>query len=148
MTLTFFLICVALVFYFCVLLILYKYDKINLPEFLLPILILGIIFVTLFGLIIFPITLTCESKTEIKELNQYEYTLLSTDKEIVLETRELQHKYPVTLNSHYGFNSYKAVTEYNENTKFYLKSYKSFYGVVTERIIVWSNPPYEIYFTE
>jgi len=45
----------------------------------------------------------------------------------------------------FKYNTYRAVTEFNDSTKIFEGVERGFYGNVLVRFYVWSNPPYTYY---
>lgn len=98
------------------------------------------IFSALIGLLLVPSLAT----------DHYEYVDITSDVQVSITESMIavdlsgcdQSSY--TMNSKI-FNSYKAVTEFNDSTKIYFKIGKSFYGGTQSRKVLWSNYPYEKY---
>lgn len=40
------------------------------------------------------------------------------------------------------FNTYNAITNFSDSTKYFIVYKKSFYNLTIDKYIVWSNPPY------
>jgi hypothetical protein len=71
------------------------------------------------------------------------YQINKTNFSYVLDMRE-------SPNVHYSyftsFDTQRFFSEFNDSTKFFVETERSFYGIPLESNIVWSNPPYDTYY--
>lgn len=91
-----------------------------------------------FGLIVLPLTLI--DHKQYQEISNCQ--VLESGEAIILDMTNSPNK---PWNELKKFNSYRAVTNIGDSTKFFEEKHKSFYGVTVNSYIVWSNPPYREY---
>lgn len=97
-----------------------------------------IIIFTLFGLTILPLAVSVQ--THHQEITNYD--LVKTQESVIIDLVNSPERNYIDL---YKFDRYRSVMGINDSTKFLWEKDKSFYGMTTDKRIVWSNPPYEIY---
>lgn len=100
------------------------------------------ILVVIVGILVFPLTLV--NHCQYKEFKNYEIARLDNVIIADVENSKLSEE---SINNVVKFDTYRAVTTFSkDSTKVFLKLEKGIYGNVLYRSIVWSNPPYNVYY--
>lgn len=93
------------------------------------------------GLIIIP--MVSLAKTEKIEITNH--LIIKNSVAVVLDLTN-SPEYESIYNILVKFDTYKAVTEIGDSTKYFILRKKSFYGIEINKEVVWSNPPYDLVF--
>jgi hypothetical protein len=93
------------------------------------------------GLLMVPLLVPV--KTERIEI--IDYVLVRSSESVILDLDNFKY---AKYDRFHAFDSYKAVTEINDSTKFYLIRDKTFYQAPISSYNAWSNPPYDQYNTK
>lgn len=100
--------------------------------------VIGIAF-AFFGIFLLPFLV----KTHEKVIEIQNYNIIKSKNAIVVD---LTNSKLITsfsyINELKKFDTYDAVTNFSDSTKFYIVYEKSFYNVTGNKYIAWSNPPY------
>ena len=105
---------------------------------ILPIVL--IIISVAFGLLFCPLVFVNDHQ-DVIELKNYDVIKAKNGLILDLVNTDFSSGYPE--GNLRKFNSYRAVTEYSDSTKFFVVIEKSFYGINLITEYTWSNPPYD-----
>jgi hypothetical protein len=101
--------------------------------------ILGVSFI--FGLAAIPLLRTY--RVEYREIVNYQ--VLKASDAVIVDLTNSNAKISNYSNKLLKYNTYRAVTEFNDSTKIFEGIERGFYGDALLRFYVWSNPPYKFY---
>jgi len=93
----------------------------------------------IFGLLLIPLTITY--KVEYREIINYQFFKASDVIIVDISNSTIKNR----GDKLFKYNTYRAVTEFNDSTKIFEGVERGFYGNVLVRFYVWSNPPYTYY---
>lgn len=106
-----------------------------------PICIVVLLVSFIFGIVAIPLLRTY--KVEYREIGNYQ--VLKAPDAVIVDLTNSNAKISDFSNKLLKFNSYRAVTEFNDSTKIFEGIERGFYGDALLRFYVWSNPPYKFY---
>jgi len=106
-----------------------------------PIFIVFVLVSLIFGLIMIP--LVRSYKIEYREITNYQ--ILKSNDAVIVDLTNSNAKISDLSNKLIKYNSYRAVTEFQDSTKIFERIERAFYGNAVLRTYTWSNPPYKFY---
>lgn len=106
-----------------------------------PVFIVLLLVSTIFGLIMIPLVRTY--KIDYREITNYQ--ILKSEDAVVIDLTNSNAKISDLSNKLIKYNSYRAVTEFQDSTKIFERIERAFYGNAVLRTYTWSNPPYKFF---
>jgi energy-coupling factor transporter transmembrane protein EcfT len=106
-----------------------------------PIFVVVLLVTIVFGLVALP--LLRAYRVEYREIVNYQ--VLKSSDAIVIDLTNSNAKVSDLSNKLIKYNSYRAVTEFQDSTKIFERIERAFYGDVLYRTYAWSNPPYQFF---
>lgn len=106
-----------------------------------PIFVVFLLVSFIFGLIMIP--LVKNYKVDYREITNYQ--ILKSEDAVIVDLTNSNAKISDLSNKLIKYNSYRAVTEFQDSTKIFERIERAFYGNAVLRTYTWSNPPYKYF---